>query len=173
MSRPYLIVEISGDEVLTQCQDGGKNYYDVLLPEKEGGNTTAFKIIGNIYNLDVNPLLNSTEAYKFKLGDKVNIMNCSDIDENDVFSVDGFAKGSDYPLLIAINDHLGIMSFNEEGEWLEGSSNKPYLKLYESIVSKNNESENDNKLTLKEIIQEQTLKIKELNNLINKLIEYK
>ena len=51
IKRPYLIVEFRDGSFMFNCNDGGKDYYDIMLPiMKEPQSTYKYgEIIGNIY----------------------------------------------------------------------------------------------------------------------------
>ena len=51
IKRPYLIVEFRDGSFMFNCNDGGKDYYDIMMPiMKEPQSTYKYgEIIGNIY----------------------------------------------------------------------------------------------------------------------------
>ena len=50
LSRPYLVVEFRNGAFMYQCQDNGKDYYDIMMPIDVEHNQDKFaEIIGNIY----------------------------------------------------------------------------------------------------------------------------
>lgn len=52
IKRPYLIVEVRDGCFMFNCNDGGKDYYDIMLPILEEPQTTYEfgEVIGNIYD---------------------------------------------------------------------------------------------------------------------------
>lgn len=52
IARPYLIVEFRNGCFMFNCNDGGKDYYDIMLPITEGPNTEYEygEVIGNIFD---------------------------------------------------------------------------------------------------------------------------
>lgn len=50
--RPYLIVEYRDSSFMFNCNDGGKNYYDIMIPILDKSQTQYVygEVIGNIYD---------------------------------------------------------------------------------------------------------------------------
>ena len=51
LKRPYNIVEFRNGSFVFNCNDGGKDYYDIMLPlETEQDQLRYLKVIGNVHD---------------------------------------------------------------------------------------------------------------------------